>query len=296
MLHSMTGFGDAQLEGEGISLLVEIKSLNNRFLKTSVKLPDMLGFAEPQVERIIREELSRGSVNYVLHLRHIADSSTFEINQAVLERYLAGLDQAMSLHDRKGAMNIDLAVLMQLPGVCQMRQYSEDEHKWFLETITKLTHEALGKLRAMRAEEGKSLLMDLQQQCQAIRSNLDALKGLTDTVVEQYHNRVQQRVDAMLAKASLKLDEDLLAKEVALFAERCDINEELSRLESHLAQFAEVGRADGDAGRKLDFLTQEMLREANTIASKANNARISQHVVEIKVAIDRLKEQAQNIE
>ena len=296
MLQSMTGFGTAQMEAEGMSLLVEIKSLNNRFLKTSIKLPDALSFAEPEVERLIRQKLSRGSVSYTLHLRHVTDKSAFEINQAALEHYLMSLTQMLTLHGQKGPANIDLATLLQLPGVCQMPQYSEEEYKKLLESIKNLTNQAIERLQDMRTEEGKSLLKDLQQQCQVIRSNLESLKGFTDTVVDQYRIRIQQRVNSMLSEANLKLDEELLAKEVALFAERCDINEELSRLESHLGQFEQAGQSDGEAGRRLDFLTQEMFREANTISSKANNAQISHHAVEIKVAIDRLKEQSQNVE
>jgi uncharacterized protein (TIGR00255 family) len=296
MLYSMTGFGSAQLEAEGMSFLVEIKSLNNRFLKTTVKLPEVLSFAEPEVERLIRHELARGSVTYALHLRHTADAGPVEINDAALQSYMKQLQQVLGRYDGKAALNIDLACLLQLPGICVAREYSEDEHKAFLEIIQKLTREALARLRAMRADEGKSLLADLEQQCQAIRENLAALGGMTGEVVDRYRRRIQQRVDMMLAEANLKLDQDLLIKEVAVFAERCDINEEISRLESHLSQFAEACRSDEQAGRRLDFLTQEMLREANTISSKANDARISQHVVEIKVAIDRLKEQVQNVE
>jgi uncharacterized protein (TIGR00255 family) len=277
-------------------LLVEIKSLNNRFLKTSIKLPDMLSFAEPEIERLVRSELRRGTVSYVLHLRHVADNSVFEINQEVLKNYLTGLRQVVTLHRDKEEMNIDLGALLQAPGVCQAREYSEDEHKWFLDTIKKLTAEALENLRAMRTEEGKSLVKDLQQQCNVIRKSVEATKALVDTVLLNYRSRIEQRTNALLADANLELDEDILAREVALFAERSDINEELSRLESHLGQFEQACQGDGETGRRLDFLTQEMFREANTIASKANDAKISQHVVEIKVAIDRLKEQVQNVE
>jgi len=296
MLQSMTGYGDAQLETGGASFLVEIRSLNNRFLKISVKLPDMLTFAEPQVTRMIREKLTRGSINYILHMRHTDDAGVFDINQAALERYLTSLEQIMTLRGNRGAMSINLATLLDVPGVCQMREYNEQEQKGLSETIDKLTAEAIEQLQAMRSEEGRILLRDFQQQCESICKNLDILGGLTEQVVDNYRNRIQQRVDAMLAEANIKLDEELLAKEVALFAERCDINEEIARLRSHLAQFQDVCQGDRGAGRRMDFLTQEMFREANTIASKANDARISQHTVEIKVAIDRLKEQAQNVE
>lgn len=295
MISSMTGFGTAQLEAEGISFLVEIRSLNNRFLKIVTKMPEALAFAVPAVEKIIRQELTRGAITYTLHMRYVGELGVFDINQAALEKYLASLEQVRTLRGDKGMMRVDLAEVLQLPGVCQPREYSEEETAFFLETTKKLTQEAIDQLRRMRREEGQSLSADIQRQCQVIRDSLAAVTELADNVVVNYRFRLQQRVDQMLAEANLKLDEDQLLKEVALFAERCDINEEILRLQSHLEQFDQGCRKE-QSGRRLDFLTQEMLREANTIASKANDAQISQHVVEIKVAIDRLKEQVQNIE
>ena len=296
MLRSMTGFGDAQLETDGTSFLVEVKSLNNRFLKTSIKLPDLLSFAEPQIDRIIRKSVSRGSVSYWLHMRHTADKGPFEVNQAAVKHYMASLDGILTLNGKRDGLTIDLATLLQLPGSCQLREYTEAEHKHMLEIVQELTEKAIEKLGQMRLEEGKSLLADLQHNCEQIRDRLEMLVGMTDSVVDRYHQRLKQRVNAMLTGANINIDQEILAKEVALFAERADINEEKNRLESHLGQFSEVCLSDEQAGRRLEFLTQEMLREANTISSKANDATISQYVVEIKVAIDRLKEQVQNVE
>jgi len=296
MISSMTGFGSAQLEAEGISFLVEIRSLNNRFLKMAIKLPEAVAFTSSAVEKIIRQDLARGAITYTLHMRYLGEIGALEINQAALEKYLSSLEQVRTLRGDNGMMRIDLAEVLQLPGVCQPREYNEEETTFFLETIKKLTQKALSQLCRMRREEGQSLLADLHRQGQVIRDNLAAISTLADTVVDHYRTRLQQRVYLMLAEANLKLDEELLLKETALFAERCDINEEISRLQSHLEQVEQGCRKEDQAGRRLDFLTQEMLREANTIASKSNNARISQHVVEIKVGIDRLKEQVQNIE
>lgn len=296
MLQSMTGFGEAQWEDGGYSFLVEVKSLNNRFLKTSVRLPDALAGLESVVEKIIRKHLSRGSVNYTLHMRNLNNPGPFEVNHAAVDKYLANLEQSMILHGQNNGMHIDLASILQLPGVCQLRTFSSEEHEQFLSIVEKLTQEALEKLQKMRVLEGKSLLKDLLQQCSVIHENLTALVGLTDGVVANYQQRMQSRVDAMLAEANLKLDQDMLMREVAIFAERCDVNEEIARLTSHIEQFMAACESQDQTGRRLDFITQEMLREANTIASKANSAQISHHVVEIKVAIDRLKEQVQNVE
>ena len=295
MLQSMTGYGEAQLEAEGISFVVEIKSLNNRFLKTVIKLPDALAFVEGDIERILRQSLGRGTVMYALHMRHVSSNSAADINQAAVRSYLTGLEQIATFHSGAGALNIDLTALLQLPGVCQPHQYSPEQHQWFLQVVKDLTATAVEHLQKMRAEEGANLVADLHQNCQAITDNLTAVGKLTDTVVDNYRRRIQQRVNSMLAEAKLKLDEQMLIREVALFAERCDINEELLRLGSHLEQFRQACQQDHQAGRRLDFLTQEMVREANTISSKANDADISHHIVEIKVAIDRLKEQVQNV-
>jgi len=193
-------------------------------------------------------------------------------------------------------MTIDLANILQMPGVCQLRTFTEQEQQEMLAKLKVLSETALDGLCRMRAEEGKSLMADFEQQLEVIRNQVAALSGLTDRVIDNYRKRIQQRTDAMLSEVSLSVDPDQVLKEVALFAERSDINEEISRLLSHVEQFHDVCRREEQAGRRLDFLTQEMLREANTIASKANDSEISHHVVEIKVAIDRLKEQVQNVE
>jgi len=296
MLYSMTGFGGAECEADGINFLVEIKTLNNRFLKTVIKLPDALAFTEPEVQRIIREELCRGSATYVMHMRNMSKEGPYEVNHTAVQNYMRHLEQILTLHS-EGGHHIDLAAILQLPGVCEPRRYGEKENKFFLEIVRKLTRQALERLRQMRADEGKSVAADLQNNCRVIRNNLDALAETADSSVDKYRKRIEKRVNDMLSGMDLKLDEDILAKEVALFAERSDINEEISRLHSHLEQFTKMcEEAKGQAGRRLEFLTQEMLREANTIGSKANNSNISHNVVEIKVAIDRLKEQVQNVE
>jgi len=296
MLQSMTGYGEAQLEAEGMSFLVEIKSLNHRFLKSVIKLPDLLSFAEPMITKLIQERLSRGSVTCTVHMRYTGEQGAQELNIPAARSYLTQLEPLAK--DWKTAFTgvIDTATLLQMPGICQPRQYSEEEHKHLLDILVRLTNQAIEKLIVMRREEGKSLLADLESQCVVIRRNLETIQSLADRVVIKYRDRIQQRVNSLLAEAKLQLDEETLHKEVALFAERCDINEEVSRLSSHLDQFRDICLNSDQVGRRLDFLTQELLREANTISSKANDALISQHVVEIKVAIDRLKEQVQNAE
>jgi uncharacterized protein (TIGR00255 family) len=162
--------------------------------------------------------------------------------------------------------------------------------------ILSITQEAIDKLKQMRAAEGAALAADLDGHCGTIKQDLERVRARSETVLQEYQQRLRKRVDELLAGAKLKLDEELLAKEVAVYAERSDISEEIARLESHLEQFAETCRATEQVGRRLDFISQEMLREANTIASKALDSEISRCVVDIKCHIDRIKEQVQNVE
>jgi len=164
------------------------------------------------------------------------------------------------------------------------------------QVVLSLTRQALEQLQQSRSEEGKAVTADLLKNLDRIAERLEVIGSRTEIVVQEYHDRLKDRVDRLLAKAQLKIDQDLLAREVAIFAERCDIAEEVSRLGAHLVQFRQCCETGGPVGRRLDFMSQEMLREANTIASKSSDTPINQAVIDIKCAIDRIKEQVQNIE
>ena len=164
------------------------------------------------------------------------------------------------------------------------------------EFVLRLTAKALDKLERMREAEGVFLEADLKQHCASIHRELETIRKCSGSVTQDYAKKLRKRVDELLAEAKLKLDEQTLAREVAILADRSDISEEIARLDAHLQQFAQICQTDGQAGRRLDFLSQEMLREANTVASKAGDAEIARSVVDIKCLIERLKEQIQNVE
>jgi uncharacterized protein (TIGR00255 family) len=195
-----------------------------------------------------------------------------------------------------GVLKLDVGSLLTLPGVCQEPRDDTDEMERHGPIVRELTVKAILKLNAMRKREGEALFNDLMKHAKVISSNLSEIAKRAPSVVEEYHKRLAQRVNQLVQKAELKVDERDLIKEVAVFAERADISEEIQRLTSHLEAFETACRTGEHPGRKLDFITQEMLREANTIASKANDADIGRRVVDIKGAIDRLKEQVQNVE
>ncbi len=293
MIVSMTGFGDATADRDGTHYAVEIRSLNNRFFKPVIKLPDAVSGLEPELESTLRERLGRGSITYILKMRSDSAEAAYHINVGALEAYLAQLKSVKGLD---GFVTLDLASLVQLPGVCQEPRDETDEIARHGDRVRELTRTALAKLQAMREREGRGLFDELMRHVAVIATALADIAARAPAVVEDYHKRLQQRVNQLLAKAELRVDETALIREVAVFAERADVAEEVQRLTSHLGAFEEACRADEHAGRKLDFIAQEMLREANTIGSKANDAAIARSIVEIKGAIDRLKEQVQNVE
>jgi uncharacterized protein (TIGR00255 family) len=293
MIVSMTGFGDATAERGGTHYAVEIRSLNNRFFKPVIKLPDAISGLEPELESMLRERLGRGSITYIFKMRSDSAEAAYHINTGALKAYV---EQLRAIQGLDRFVSIDLAGLVQLPGVCQEPRDESDEIATHGDVVRELTLAAVAKLQTMREREGRALFDELMRHVNVIATSLAEIATRAPAVVEDYHKRLQQRVNQLLAKAELRVDESALIREVAVFAERADVAEEIQRLTSHLSAFEEACRQDEHAGRKLDFIAQEMLREANTIGSKANDAAIARSIVEIKGAIDRLKEQVQNVE
>ena len=294
MLNSMTGYGEATEELAGISYAVEIKTVNNRYLKTIVKLPEGVSFLEEDIDKELRKRLSRGTVNYVLRLKGASASSLFEIDEAGLRSIISQLNDVSSSVGVTGA--IDLASLLELPGILQSVQPDEEQSERIRQLVIRVTGRALDKLQQMREAEGGFLEADLKKHCDAMLAELEIIRQRSGSVVLEYAKRLRRRVEELLAEAKLKLDEQTLAREVAILADRSDISEEIARLDAHLQQFRQICQTDEQVGRRLDFLSQEMLREVNTVGSKAGDSDIARSVVDIKCWIERLKEQIQNIE
>lgn len=294
MLNSMTGYGTADSQLDGICYAVEIKAVNNRYLKTIIKLPEAIAFLEDDIDKCLRRNLARGTINYVLRLKGASASALFEIDEAALRFIVEKLSTVSSSMGVAGT--IDLASLLDLPGVVQPVLPDEAESQRVKELVLKTTQEAVDHLKQMRQTEGTFLEADLRNNCEAMAEELAIVKQRSNGVVNEYARRLRRRVDELLAEGKLKLDEETLAREVAILADRSDISEEVARLDAHLQQFRRICETEGQAGRRLDFLSQEMLREANTVASKAADAELVRRVVDMKCLIERLKEQIQNVE
>lgn len=294
----MTGFGEAAGQSDGMEYAVEIRSVNNRYFKALIRLPEEIAGLEAEIDSQLRKRIKRGSLTCCVKLKQ-PEATGHRVNDVALEAYLKHLESVharVASHDK--AVQIDLTALLSLPGVLEPDDQDMNLLKLSRPIVTDLVEQACDKLTAMRDVEGAMIAEELLSFSSTMRQRLADVKGRAPIVVEEYHTRLRTRMEQLMARAELKVDERDLIREVAVFAERADINEEVSRLTGHMEQFEEVLKAnDGEpAGRTLDFLSQEMLREANTIASKSNDAPISRAIVEIKSAIDRIKEQAQNVE
>lgn len=296
MLLSMTGYGEASFQSDALSLAVELRALNNRYLKVSLRAAEPYNLLEPEFEKVIRRSIRRGTVQVHVRVQRQVNPGDFQINAAALRSYVAHLralakEMALPLLDSAA-----LGAVLALPGVVaepgNVPLKLEDE--WPL--VERVLGEAVGRLQAMRQEEGRAMGQELLQQRDHIRAQLDAIRALAPGVVETYRDRILERVRGLLAELDVQIDRTDLIKEVSVFADRSDISEEVVRLASHLDQFQEVMNEPESAGRKLEFLTQEMFREANTIGSKASDVEISRRVVEIKASLEKIRELVQNIE
>ncbi len=294
MIHSMTGFGEAQLEEDGHVYQLELRSVNNRYFKSAVHIPDEFAFLEPEIERRLRQSVSRGSVTLRLHIRDLSAAAALEINVAAVAAYVEQLRRAVQ--PGTGATTIDLAMLATLPGVCQPRPLSESYREQAVGIIERLMDQALQRLVEMRAVEGRALAADLRGHCERIAGVVESIRGRSGRVVDEFRKRLLARVQELIADSNVRLAEEDLLREVAVYAERSDIHEELARLSAHLDQFRGLFESPEPAGRKMDFIAQEMLREANTVGSKAGDAQIAREIIEVKALIDRIKEQVQNVE
>jgi len=289
----MTGFAEARRTHNSVAYGLEVRSLNHRYFKSSIKLPETLQFLELEVERTLRKRLVRGSVSLTVRARSESSDRAAAINDAVLAAYIERLG-AVAVPPGMQA-TIDLASLLTAPGVCQTPEADETQREALGQLLTDVVAEALDLLMEMRLVEGRALSKVLLADCESVSQLVDRIEKRAPVVLTEYQQRLQERVSALLAASKLELDGDGLLREIAIYADRCDISEELARLRCHVEQFVALCNSNEQTGRKLDFLTQELLREANTIGSKSNDSEIAHSVVELKSLIDRLKEQVQNV-
>lgn len=299
MIRSMTGFGEASAQVGGPSgthWYLEVRSLNSKYFKAVIRLPEEFQMLEAELEAELRHRLSRGSVFMTVRHSDASADVAYTINDKALAKYIEQLKRVPAVGG--GSVSTDLGALLALPGVLQPPTDEEQRLSQARETLVGLLGKACSSLLAMREREGKMLLADLLAHRDVMADRLRLVSARAPQVSGEYEKRLRTRIDQMVKELGIKVEPVDIVREIAVAAERADINEEIARLSGHIEQFTQMlsGVEVKPIGRTLDFLTQEMLREANTIASKCGDAEISKWTVEIKGAIDRIKEQVQNVE
>jgi uncharacterized protein (TIGR00255 family) len=296
VLLSMTGYGEARYQSDALNLLIELRAFNNRYLKISVRAAEPYHLLEPEFEKVIRRTVRRGSLQVHLRCERQVAPQDFRINAVALASYieqLRGACKKLGLPDRGDQF---IGQILALPGVVpEPGNLGERLHEdWPI--IERVLEEAVGRLQTMRQEEGRAMAQELLNHRETIAGHLQQIRQRIPHVSSAFRDRLFERVRNLLNGVDVRLDHSDLIKEVSIFAERSDIAEEVARLDSHLMQFQEFMNDAESPGRKLEFLTQEMSRETNTIGSKAGDVEISRQVVEIKATLEKVREMVQNVE
>jgi len=292
MIRSMTGYGFAELERDGQRLTAEIRSVNHRFCEVSLRSPRLVSMFEDQIRQLITERFSRGKFNLTISWGGAGEQGEeLKLNEPVADRYVALLKQ---LEGRYGLNSgLDLRTLATLPDVFTWEHTAlSDEETW--ELVKSLVDKACDNMSAMKVREGEALMRDFEHRLKLIRTQLDMVVERAPLRPIEAKERLMLRLKPMLE--DIEMDPARLAQEMALMADRLDCTEECVRLSAHIDQFRQLIESQELAGRKLNFLLQEMNREANTIGSKSNDVEITRAVIVIKEEIERLREQVQNVE
>lgn len=289
----MTGFGRGSASGDAFSTTVELKTVNNRFLDVSLKLAGDLQAMESVIKRTITDRLSRGRVDVNIQYDRTAEIK-YELNRPMISGFLAAMKEMQDEFQLAGEP--DLNVVARLPNVLMPKKDEIDPS--FIVGVETALLAALDDLELMREKEGSMLKDELSSRLTSIENCMPAIVSESASVGEEYQQRLTKRIADMLAKSDtqIELDQARLAQEIAYIADRADISEEIARLTTHIEHFRQIMNEEKEVGKRLDFLTQELNREANTITSKTNNMIVKENALQIKSEIEKIREQVQNVE
>lgn len=294
-MRSMTGFGRGEKEANGHQFTIEIKTVNSRFLETNLRIPHQFNVLEASVRAIMKERIARGKADVsIRYVNHSDEQGSIWVNTIKMGEYVKALSEAA---DQFGLVNdLKMSNLVSLPGVVESEAADEDMEV-IKPVLTDALNEAIDALNAMRLKEGEILKEDFAQKLNELEEHVIAVEADAPKVVMGYKEKLYARMDEYLDKAKLQqIDTARLEQEVTVFSDKCCIDEELTRLHSHIRQYREIIEKKEPIGRQLDFLTQELNRECNTIASKSNDLEITRHALAMKNIVEKVREQIQNIE
>lgn len=292
MIRSMTGFGRASSDDKGRSLVIEIKSVNHRYIDLNIKMPRNLIAIEDRIRKILGEKISRGKVDvFITQKNYESETSEAYLNNSLATSYLNCLKQLKDKFNLRD--DISVSQVARFPDVITVVQKEENlEEMWI--SLRSIIYEATDNLMGMRENEGQKLKEDILKRCNTIKDLKEKIGLKASTVVLDYKEKLQLRLKELQGNATI--DENRIATEIAIYADKASIDEELVRLDSHILQLLQAMELNETVGRKLDFIVQEMNREANTIASKANDINIVNLTLNLKNEIEKIREQVQNIE
>lgn len=292
MLRSMTGYGRATYEIDARGYVVEIKSVNNRYSDISIKMPRSISFLEDKIKKLISNAITRGKIEVFVSFTNNSDiGRNIEINREIAKRYIEEMRKLAS--EQNINSNIEVIDVMKMPDVLNTK-IDETAEEVIKEELIICTNEAIKNFISMREVEGEKIKEDLEKRINVISEKINKINSISTGLVEEYIVKLEKRVNELL-KPNV-VDETRLAQEIVIYSDKCSVEEEITRMKSHISQFLSLLDKDNSNGKRIDFLIQEMNRETNTIGSKANNLEITNYVVDIKTEVENIREQIQNIE
>ncbi len=291
MIKSMTGFGRGKYENEGRNYTVDIKSVNHKYTDISVRLPRFLNSEEDKIRKRISSAISRGKVDVLVTFENYSSKGTnIRINKDLAKDYIRELKSLAEETELK--FNVDVIDISKFPEILKIED--EQDEELIGKELMFAVDDALNKFISMREVEGTRLIEDIESRIYSIQNKVNEITEYSSTLVKEYMEKLKQRVSELLEPGTV--DENRLMQEIVIFSDKSSIEEELTRLKSHIAQFLELIKQSSPIGKKIDFLIQEINREVNTIGSKANCLEITNRVIEIKTEVENIREQIQNIE
>ena len=293
MIRSMTGYGKQSLNIDGREYQIEIKSVNHRYLDINIKIPKTLSYLEEAVKKEISEKIKRGKVDvFITYENNSKEGRNITINKELARLYIEQLKELAE--EEKISSNIEVMEIAKFPDILIIKADEEDEK--IKQEIIQVTTEATNKIVEMKAIEGEKIAQDLLQRISKIENKIMEISSKSTGLIEEYVVKLEKRIQEILKTE--EIDKSRIAQEVVIYADKCSIQEEITRLKSHIYQFRNLitNNQNETIGKKLDFIIQEMNRETNTIGSKANNLEITNGVIDIKTEIEDIREQIQNIE
>lgn len=293
MIRSMTGYGKGTLEIESRQYQIEIKSVNHRYSDISIKIPKTLSYLEEEIKKEISEKIKRGKIDvFVTFENNSEEGKEIKINKEIAKLYIKQLKELAE--EEKILSNIEVVDISKFPDVLTIKADENDEK--IKKEVIQTTQEAINKILEMKEAEGEKISRDLLERLERIENKIEEISQKSTGLIEGYVVKLEKRIKEILKTE--EIDKSRLAQEVVIYADKCSIEEEITRLKSHIYQFKKliIDNKNEAIGKKLDFIIQEMNRETNTIGSKANNLEITNAVIEIKTIIEDIREQIQNIE